>query len=67
MSERFSDFDTMDLLDKLGKLTASMDVPEFRRRSPYWLSRNMKVRNSDHSNYSEANEVIKVLLKRGHK
>lgn len=56
--------DVYVMLDKLELLTKQMDIPEFRRRSPLWLSRNMAIRNSNHPNFQEAKELISILLRK---
>ncbi len=53
------------LLKQLSKLISPMDVPSFRRENPFWLSRNLGFRNSQHKNYEKAMEVIAQLLRMG--
>ena len=54
-----------DLLKYLVKLVSSMDIPVFRRESPYWLNKNLKEFNISHKNYEKAMEVCGKLLKMG--
>lgn len=50
-----------DSLSRLESLTRNMDVPVFRRTSIKWLARNLAIRNSDHPDFQEAMDVIKIL------
>ena len=54
-----------DMLDELEKLASKMDVPDYRRRSPGWMNRNLAVRNKDSEHYPRAQELIKELLSNG--
>lgn len=54
-----------ELLKQLVKLVSPMNIPVFRRESPYWLSKNLGIYNSEHKNYNQAMDVIKHLLKMG--
>lgn len=54
-----------DLLRQLVKLVSSMNVPTFRRESPFWLKKNMKQFNCSHKNYNKAMEICEKLLKMG--
>lgn len=53
------------LLKRLRELTSKMDVPVYRHDSVIWLSKNLKVRNSDHPNFEEAISIIKKLRRMG--
>lgn len=52
-------------LERLAELTAKMDVPVFRRKDVFWLSKHLEDRNSSHPNFSEAQEIIEILSKMG--
>jgi len=47
---------------KVKELIADMDVPLLRRTDWAWLNRNLRVRNSNHPNFLEANDLIKKLI-----
>ena len=57
--------ETTALLERLEELTKKMDVPVFRRRKPFWLLRNLSIRNKDHPNFPEAVDIAKILAKKG--
>ena len=46
-----------ELLKKLEKSLAGMDIPSFRRKSIHWLSRNLTIRNNQ--KYSS---VLKLII-----
>jgi len=54
-----------DLKEKLAKLTATMDVPGYRRDSVKWLVKNLAIRNSSHVNFQAAMEIADKLNKMG--
>jgi hypothetical protein len=56
---------TKELLNQLRKATSGMDVPDFRREDPKWLSKHISDRNKDHPNFSKAYELIKELVRMG--
>ena len=52
----------------LKTILEQMDIPEMRRDTSSefhlrWISRNVRIRNSDHPMYETAREMIKTLLK----
>ena len=51
--------------DKLSleRILETMDVPEARKDDMRWLSRNLAIRNSEHSQFDEASSLIKKLLR----
>ncbi len=52
-------------LEELNSLTSSMDIPVFRRRDVFWLSKNMDKRNQNHKNFFKAKEIVLELMKMG--
>ena len=54
----------MSETDRLQELLLGMDVPASRRSDLNWLARNLGVRNRGHSNFGEAEKLIKILRKR---
>ena len=57
-------------LNKLKELLATMDVPDnrirrnlFKTSSIRWLNRNLRIRNNEHPQLTEALELIKSLMK----
>lgn len=53
------------LLKDLEKITKTMNVPDYRRTSVTWLSKNMGIKNSDHPKYKEAVAIMCELNKLG--
>lgn len=58
-------FNKEPLLDELETVVKAMEVPEFRRRNPGWLSKNLKVRNEEHPAFPKAQQLIRTLLQNG--
>jgi len=60
-----------DPVASLGKILATMDIPELRRTAERladvhnlrWLSRNIQFRNGQHPQFEEACDLIAKLLK----
>lgn len=52
-------------MSELATLTKTMDIPDFRRTSIHWLSRNMSIRNSGHKNHERALELVTDLARMG--
>ncbi len=53
------------MVSELKSLTATMDVPEFRRTSIRWLVRNLAIRNKNHKNFTRAFDICITLNKKG--
>jgi len=63
--ERKVNEELVALKAELVSITKKMDLPDFRRKNPRWLVRNMVVRNAEHPQYGRAQEIAKELLRRG--
>ena len=63
--QRLSSTEIEEKKGRLGKLTNQMDIPAFRLTSVAWLNRNMRVRNAEHKNFPEANDIVTELMKSG--
>lgn len=50
---------------ELEKLTRKMNVPEFRRTSIPWLSRNLAIQNSKHPDFERASGLVSELARMG--
>lgn len=55
----------MSMIDELGELLGTMEVPEFRRRitpeNMKWLKRNLHINNRDHQALDKALEIVNKL------
>ena len=54
-----------ELMKEMTKLVSKMDVPSFRKEDPFWLNRNLSIRNANHPNFDKAMKVISQLVKMG--
>jgi hypothetical protein len=53
-------------LDRLEKLVSKMDIPSYvNKRNVTWLSKHLAVKNKDHINYTEAQQLVDELFKQG--
>ena len=54
-------------LKEIEKLISKMELPDYRKSVKHnddarWLKNNLKVRNSEHKNYSKVIEILDTLV-----
>lgn len=53
------------LFAELKELLSDMDIPDYRKTSVQWLSKNLAARNSKNVNFTKADEIVKKLRAAG--
>lgn len=48
---------------RLEEILDTMDIPRAFRNDTDWMNRNLHVRNKDHPNFDEANDLLDKLLR----
>lgn len=51
-------------MERFDEILATMDVPENRKHDWMWLSRNLGIRNSKHSDFQEAFKFVVEMRKK---